>query len=421
MKRKITRRAFLARGAAFAAGAAFPVVVPASALGRAGRRPPGDRITLGFIGVGGMGSGHLNGFLGMKEVQVLAVCDVDARRREAARKRVGTGCAAYRDFRSLLDRDDIDAVVIATPDHWHTLAALHACQAGKDIYCEKPLTLTIEEARALVRAVRRYDRVFQTGSQQRSSSEFRKACELVRSGRIGKVEQVYVHIGEGPESDWQANEPVPEWLDWDLWLGPAPYVPYNPLRHPYNFRWFYDYSGGKMTDWGAHHNDIAKWGLGKDRTGPVFVEGKAVFPTKGLFETAKTFSVTYTYATGERITCDSKGNGVRFEGSDGWVFVTRGVLRTFPEDLKDEPLGPGDVHLPRSPGHRRNWLECIRTRERPICDVEIGAGSVILCHLCNIALRTGRKLRWDPKRMIFPDDEEANRWIAKPYRAPWHL
>jgi predicted dehydrogenase len=385
------------------------------------KAPASDRITLGFIGVGGMGSAHLNFFRTHPGVEILAVCDVDGRQRSAARARVGGDCAAYNDYRELLDRPDIDAVVIATPDHWHTLASMHACQAGKDVYCEKPLTLAIEEADALVKTVRRYGRVFQTGSQQRSGSEFRQACEMVRSGRIGKVDLAYVGIGTGPSSDWVADSDPPPELDWNLWLGPAPWVPFNELRHPYSFRWFFDYSGGKMTDWGAHHNDIAQWGFGMDGTGPVTVEGEATFPTRGLFNTAMDFSVTYTYATGQRVVCSNTGRGVKFVGSEGWVHVDRGFLQTEPVDLKEEPMGPGDVHLPRSPGHQQNWLDCIRTRERPICDVEIGAGSVIVCHLNNIALRTGRKLHWDPDRHVFENDEEANRMLRKPYRAPWHL
>jgi len=421
MSTKLDRRSFLKKTAAVTAGLGLPSIIPASALGRPGGVPASERITLGFIGVGGMGSAHLNGFRGDSQVQILAVCDVDEGRRLAAQKRVGEGCDAYNDYRELLDRDDIDAVVIATPDHWHTLTSIHACQAGKDIYCEKPLTLTIEEAKVLTGTVRRYGRVFQTGSQQRSSSEFRRACEMVRSLRIGKVDVAQVGIGAGPVGDFAADEDPPPGLDWDLWLGPAPRVPFNKLRHPYNFRWFYDYSGGKMTDWGAHHNDIVQWGFGMDGSGPVSIEGKACFPTRGLYETATDFEVTYEYADGRKAICSSTGHGVKFVGSEGWIHVDRGFLQTEPAALKDDPPGPYDKRLFRSPGHRQNWLDCIRTRERPICDVAVGAHSVVVCHLNNIALRLGRKLRWDPERWVFKDDEEANRCLGKPYRAPWHL
>ncbi|HJN18884.1 MAG TPA: Gfo/Idh/MocA family oxidoreductase, partial [Armatimonadota bacterium] len=246
--------------------ATAPLVVSSRALGQADKVAANDRIALGFIGIGGMGNGHLGGFLGNRRTEVLAVCDVDAGHREAAANRVGDGCAQYADHRELLDRDDIDAVVIATPDHWHTLTSIHACQAGKDVYCEKPLTLTIEECWKLTAAVRRYGRVFQTGSQQRSSREFQQAVSLVRAGRIGKVHTVKVGIGTGPTSGYEPNTAPPDGLDWDMWLGPAPKVPYTRQRCHGNFRWFWDYSGGKMTDWGHHHNDIAQWGLNMDGT-----------------------------------------------------------------------------------------------------------------------------------------------------------
>jgi predicted dehydrogenase len=313
-------------------------------------------------------------------------------------------------------------VVISTPDHWHALGSIYACQAGKDVYCEKPLTLTIEEARVLTETVRRYGRVFQTGSQQRSGGEFHRACTLVRNGYIGKVKEAHVGFSAGPVGDFVPDEDPPPGLDWDLWLGPAPKVPYNRLRHPYNFRWFWDYSGGKMTDWGAHHNDIVQWGLGMDHTGPVTLEGKATFPTRGLYETAVNFDLTYTYATGQRAICSNRNpGGVKFVGADGWIHVDRGRLETEPASLKDQSLEECQDKLFKSPGHRQNWLDCIRTRERPICDVAIGAGSVTLCHLNNIALRLGRKLTWNPDRGEFVNDPEANRWLGKPYRAPWHL
>ncbi len=421
MGKKQSRRSFLKKTAALSSGIVLPYLVPGTALGRGYKLPAGDRITLGFIGVGGMGSGHLNWFRNNPEVEILAVCDVDEERRNTARERVGGGCKAYNDFRRLLDRSDIDAVVISTPDHWHTLVCIHACKAGKDIYCEKPLTLTIEEAVLLPGIVNRYGRVFQTGSQQRSGNEFYRACTLVRSGMIGKVERALVGLPRGSESDWVEDEDPPAGLDWNLWLGPAPEVPFNRLRHPYHFRWFFDYSGGKMTDWGAHHNDIAQWGLGMDGSGPVKIEGKATFPTKGLYETAVTFEVTYEYATGQKVICSDSGHGTRFEGTGGWVHVDRGFLRTEPEELAHIPLESCKEKLYRSPEHHTNWLECIRTRESPICDAEIGAGSVNVCHLGNIALRTGRKLEWDPQRKVFVDDEEANRWMSKPFRGPWHL
>ena len=422
---KLTRREFLNKSLRTAGtvgmGAALPYLVPARALG-AGGAAPSEKITLGFIGVGGMGSGHLGGFINHPRVKVLAVCDVYEPHRSRAQARVGEGCAAYNDYRELLDRDDIDAVLIATPDHWHALTSIHACQAGKDIYCEKPLSLTIEDGRAMVEAVRRYGRVFQTGSQQRSEENFRFACELVRSGRIGKLHTVRVGIGGGPTSGWEPDTDPPPGLDWNMWLGPAPWAPYNPLRCIYNFRWFWEYSGGKMTDWGAHHNDIAQWGMGTEGTGPIHITpAQYTLPADGLYDTATTFEIVYKYANGVTLITSSDGHGIRFEGPDGWVHVDRGFLETFPKELMQEELGPGDVHLYRSPGHHEDWLNCIQTRQRPICDVEIGYKSIVVCHLGNIAIRTGRALRWDPASERFVGDDEANRWISKPYRAPWHL
>lgn len=426
MARRVSRREFLRRSACGAAGVgvglALPAVIPATALGADGKAPASERLTYGFIGVGGMGSAHLGWLLGNPEVEVLAVCDVDGEKREAARDRVGAKCAAYNDFRDMLDRSDIDCVLISTPDHWHTLISIMACQAGKDVYCEKPLTLTIDEGKALVRAVRRYGRVFQTGSQQRSEGNFRYACELVRSGRVGRLHTILVGIGGAPTSGWEPDDEPPPYLDWNMWLGPAPWVPYNRLRHPYNFRWFFDYSGGMMTDWGAHHNDIGQWGNGMDGSGPVHIEGTGTFPRDGLYDTATSFNIRYTYANSVvQICANTNPAGVTFIGTDGKVHVDRGVLDSDPPDIIREPLGPDDVHLYESPGHHADFMQCVKTRRRPICDVEVGHRSVTVCHLGNIAIRIGRPLTWDPIHECFQGDDEANRWLSKPYRAPWCL
>jgi len=418
---RLNRRGFIRKVATASAGIAIPYVVSTRALGAEGKAGANDRISVGFIGCGGISGFHFPWALGSPEIDVVAVCDVDTERRLAAKERVGGGCVDYGDFRDLLDRDDIDAVFVLTPDHWHTLISIAACEAGKDVYCEKPLTLTVEEAWKLVAAVRRYGRVFQTGSQQRSSWEFRQACELVRNGYIGKVDVVRSGIGGSPTSGFEPDAPVPPGLDWNLWLGPAPYVPFNPLRHPYNFRWFFDYSGGQVTDWGAHHNDIAQWGLGMDGSGPVHIDGIATFPTTGLYDTATSFDVTYTYATGQKLLFSSSGDGVVFEGSEGRIHVNRGVLETDPPALRDLELAPGDLRLYNSPEHHENWLACLKSRERPICDVEVSAGSIVVCHLGNISMRLGRPLKWDPKTRMILDDDEAARWLSRPYRAPWHL
>lgn len=426
MSQRSTRRDFMK--AASLAGIAAPTVIRRSALGDDGQAVASERITLGFIGVGKQNGGHLGRFLGMGDVQVLAVCDVDTTRREHAQQRVidqnsqqgnGAGCDAYVDFRELLARDDIDAVVIATPDHWHAIPVIEACRAGKDIYCEKPLSLTIHEAKSMLDAVRKYERVFQTGSQQRSSHEFWLACSLVRSGRIGDVHTVNVNVG-GP-SKWcdLPEEEMEPGLDWDRWLGPAPERPYNSVLSPRgvhnhfpNWRAYREYSGGMMTDWGAHHFDIAQWGLGMDQSGPVEI----IPPDDPNAERG----MRYVYANGVEVV-HGPGGGVNFVGTNGEITVNRGKLESSPAEIIQEPLSRHDVVLERSPGHHEDWINCIRSRKRPLCDVEIGARSVTVCHLGNLAYWNDRKLRWDPARWEFIDDEEANTWRDRERRDPWQL
>lgn len=430
----VTRRSFIKRVAGAAAAAtALPNIITSRALGADNAVPAGDRLGIGFIGMGKQMGGHVGAFLGRPSCQVIAVCDVESRRLEKFKTRVDefyaqqsgqgsyNGCAVYRDYRELLARPDIDAVVIATPEHWHALNVVDAARAGKDIYCEKPLSHTIHEARAMVKAVRRYGRVFQTGSQQRSDREFRVACELVRNGRIGKVHTVHVNVGGPPVDCYLPAESAPESLDWDFWLGPAPWRPYHSDIAPPmefqgwpNWRSYRDYAGGMMTDWGAHHFDIAQWGLGMDETGPV-----EVFPPDDQHE-----RLTYRYANG--IVMQHGGGsggkaGVEFIGDLGRVMVNRGYIETDPAHLLNEPLRPNDVHLYESRGHHDDWLDCIRSRRKPICDVEIGARSITVCHLGNIAYQLKRPLKWDPANECFLGDEEANRMLAKSMRSPWTL
>jgi predicted dehydrogenase len=386
----------------------------------------GERIRLGYIGIGGQGTGHIHRMIGRRDLQILAVCDVRQTMLDSARELVEArystrpefshsykGLACYHDYRDLLARDDIDAVVLAPPDHWHAIIAIDSARAGKDIYCEKPMTLTIAEARAMVRAVRRYGRVFQTGSQQRSDSEFLFACEMVRSGRIGELETINVNVG-GPSVDcYLPGEPVPGKIDWDRWLGPAPWRPYNggicDLYTASGWRSYRDYSGGGMTDWGAHHFDIAQWGMGTDHTGPI-----EVIPPDGK----DVDRLTYKYANGVTV-YHGGGRGVRFNGTEGVVEVNRGYLRTWPQELMYKPIGPNETRLYRSPGHYEDWLRCVRTRRRPICDVEIGCRSVTVCHLGNLAYWLKRPLRWNPDEERFVGDDEANRWLDRPKREPW--
>jgi len=261
------------------------------------------------------------------------------------------------------------------------------------------------------------------GSQQRSEEGFRKACEYVQNGRIGKLLWASAGIGGGPTCGWDPNEPPPPGLDWNFWLGPAPYVDYTPKRCLYEFRWFYEYSGGKMTDWGAHHNDIAQWGIGASLSGPIKSEPiSATFPTEGLFDTATSFLIKHTYENGVYLMTGSDvKHGAFFQGTDGWVHVDRGFLEVSDPDIMKDPLGAGEIHLYKSPGHHRDWLDCIKTRRKPICDVEIGCRSVTVCHLGNIAIRSGKTIHWDPVKEDITNDDGLRRWLSKPYRDPWKI
>ena len=420
-----SRRAFLKRLAGGAAAIAASSSGWARALEPAARgvRGANDRIGIGIIGVGDLGRHHhLSILMGIDEVEVLAVADVDSRHVDDAIKKAGSRVKGYKDYRNLLDRSDIDAVLIATPDHWHALPTIHACQAGKDVYCEKPLTLTIAEGRAMVNAARRHGRIVQTGTQQRSDALFRQAAELIRNGRIGKLASVKIVLGTAPTTPRRESRPQPAELDWDFWLGPCPSVPYHDLRCHYNFRWFDDYSGGKLTDWGAHHLDILQWAMGAEASGPVSVRGTGVFPADNLYTVPSDFDVHFTYANGIPVHVTGEGeNGLLFTGDKGKVFVCRGEIRADPPELLDEPSVLHEVRLEASADHHRNWLECMRTRRRPIADVEHGHRSATVCHLGNIAIKLGRELKWNPEAERFVDDPEADRLIARPMREPWSL
>lgn len=421
--KRVSRREFL-KGSAAVAGTAFawPTIVPSSVFGAGA---PSERITMGCIGVGNQGGGNMKGFIGKKgDCQVVAVCDVDADHREKAREIAGLDAkSSYNDFRDLLARDDIDAVSIAAPDHWHVPVSIAAVRAGKDVFCEKPLTLTIAEGRVLADEVKRYGRVFQTGSQQRSSSEFRKACELVVNGRIGKLHTMTVQIpgnNRKCEPTW-TPEPVPAGFDYDMWLGPAPWEPYHKQRCHYEFRFLLDYSGGQMTNWGAHYLDIAQWGNQADNTGPVEIKGKGEFPATGLFTTATKADIEYTYANGVKLVLTTGGGSTRFEGSEGWIFVTRGKLDAEPKSLVTSTIAPDEIRLYSSNDHKQDFLDCIKTRKDPICNAEVGHRSSTVCHLGNIAMLLDRPLKWDPQKEQFIGDDEANRMRQRPARAPWCL
>ena len=423
---------------------AAPYVVPSAALG-AGRPAPSNRIVMGSIGLGGQGDRDMRSFLGHSEVQIVALCDVDpgsrnyeqawyrglapareaVESRYAAEKRDGTfkGVFTTQDFRELLAREDIDAVSVATPDHWHAGIVVAAAKAGKDIYCQKPLSLTIADGRAMVAAVHRYGRIFQCGSQRRSSGKCRFSCELVRNGRIGKLQVIRVGLpgGHGNPGYTMGEEPmpIPPGFNYDLWLGPAPWAPYTHKRCHWTFRWIYDYSGGQVTDWGAHFVDMAHWGMGTERTGPVEVEGKAEYPRGGvLWNTATNFRFEALYANGLKMLVNSGGGGVRFEGTDGWVDLEGS---SNPVSLQTSVIQPSETHLYAASDMYANFLECVRTRNPAGAPVEVAHRSISVAHLGNIAMWLGRKVRWDPERERFLDDPEADRLLSRPSREPFSL
>jgi predicted dehydrogenase len=432
---------------------------------------PNGKLQVGVIGVG-PNPRRSNALYGAARkhahVRFTNVCDVDGRHLDHARqqyKKDGYDVHGHKDFRALCGRDDVDAVIIAVPDHWHALVVLEALKNGKDVYCEKPLTLTVEEALVLMRAVKQSGRVLQTGSQQRTEmgGKFRLATELVRSGRIGKVRTIECRIGGNPTSGPIEAVDPPKELDWDMWVGPTAMVPYryendNKTNCHYQFRWFYEYSGGKMTDWGAHHLDIAQWCLGKDRGGPNTVECvEAAEPHHGTdgYNTHPRFKVRYTYhpegievfamsgggrtvrglvdARGEpwkdrngkpRDGVDGDENGLLIIGENGTIFVSRGLLLASDAKLLSEPIKDDPQLYPSRPkDHMANFLDCVQTRQSPICNVEVGGGSVIVNHIGVIALRTGKKLVWDPAayRFIGSDADDANAMLSRPMRSPWKL
>jgi predicted dehydrogenase len=443
-----TRRGFLGGAAA---SLALPYLLPDSVFGA---NAPSNRITMGCIGVGGMGTNNMMGFLNNDDVQMLAVCDPETGSngynhwyntggwlgREPAIERVnkhyaekrasGTfkGCDGYVDFRKLLARADIDAVMIATPYHWHAIGAIAAARGGKDIYCEKPLTLTVAEGRAIVRAVESRKVIFQTGTHHRSAdTHLRRVCELIRNGRIGKVKRVISHIDPNNRTTSAKkgdSMPIPKGFDYDMWLGPAPKEPYHRDRTHYTFRFVQDYSGGQTTNLGVHALDIVQWALGTDRTGPIeFEDLGAEFPSDGLFDTATKVHFRAKYASGTELICETDNDRVvaRFEGTEGWIEATYGSFKTSPAALKDSVIGPDEIRLYKSNDHKRNFLDCIKTRKETITPAEVGHRSTSLCLLANIAMSGKRKIRWDPDTERIIGDEQASRMLSKPMRAPWRL
>lgn len=370
---------------------------------------------------------------------IVAICDVDADVLAKARAEFGGTAATFEDYHDLLARPDIDIVTIGSPDHWHTAMVIDACRAGKDVYCEKPLTLTIDEGKQLVKVVGETGRVLQVGSWQRSDENFRLGCEIARSGRLGKIKRVEVVLGKNEAGGPFQPQAPPKNLNWNLWQGQTPDVPYIPERCHYTFRWWLEYSGGQMTDWGAHNVDIAQWAIGHERSGPVEIETKSKFPTvENGYNVPLDFEATMRYADGVVVTVKDHGrSGVLVEGEDGRIFMNRGVLSGKPvEELSGKPFARSDYklyahdNLDRAPrtgkldaiiNHMGNFFDCVRSRHVPLSDVESQHRSTTACHLANISMRLGRSLQWDPQKELFVGDDEANRWLRREQRAGFEI
>jgi predicted dehydrogenase len=422
----ITRRDFVKGAAAAVIGA--PYIVSSSALGLEGAASPSNRVTLGCIGVGGRGQYDMRELMKYGG-QIVAVCDVESDVRERVRKLANVpASAAYNDFRELLERKDVDAVLVATPDHWHVLIGIAAVKAGKDVYVEKPLGITIAEGQAMRKAVEESKRVFMHGTEQRGMPDVRKMCELVRNGRIGELRTITVACPGGEEVPAQPEMPVPKGFDYDMWLGPARKAPYNALRCKSPVFFFIsDYApSGFVCGWGVHHLDLAQWANGSDDTGPVEIEGRGTFPKKGsLSDTPLTWRIEYKYANGVKmIFTDMSQNpeGIRFEGTEGWIFKAyRQPTQAKPESLLKTDIGPNEIHLYETDSDDHCFLRCVKSRKETCSPIEVAHRSTTIAYLGHIAILLGRKLHWNPEKERFVNDPEADKLLSRPMRPPWHL
>ena len=432
----VTRRSTLKWGAG---ALAAPLILPRALRGA---EAPSNTLRIASIGTGRMGHGDMKNCLyaGQNDAtpaRIVAVCDLDVNRANHAAREVETiyarsgdtaKVAVFQDYRALLARDDIDGVTISTPDHWHALTAIAAAESGKDIYLQKPLTYSVAEGQALVKAVRKNNVILQTGSQQRSSIYFRKVCELVRNGRIGALREIHVGLPMDKGSGTDVRMPVPESLDYDMWLGPRRVAPYTQDRvHPQSgygrpgWLQIEAYCRGMITGWGAHMNDIAQWGHGSDDTGPVEIKASAEFPDRGLFDVHTAFKAEGRYADGVKLFQQTGSAGVKFVGDDGWLFCARGSMNASDRDILREKIGEREIHLYESSNHMTNFLECMRTRKDPVCPVEVGHRSNTICVITHIAMKLGRSLRWDPAGEQFVDDASANQLLDYAHREPWSI
>jgi len=425
-KRCFTRREFLKGVAAGALGA--PYIIRSSALGLEGTEAPSERVNLGCIAVGERGRYDMEQLI-KYGAQVVAICDVNGGVRERVREelKLPPG-AAYSDFRELLQRKDVDAVAIVTPDHWHVLIAIAAVKAGKDVYVEKPLGTTVAEGQAMRKAVRESKCVFLHGTEQRGTPEVRKMCELVRNGRIGKLHTITVACPGGEEIGPQPEMAVPDGFDYDMWLGPARQAPYNGMRckPPFHF-WISDYCpSGFVCGWGIHHLDVAQWANGADNTGPVEIEGRGTFPKKGsLSDTPLTWRIEYKYANGVKmIFTDMSQNpeGIRLEGTEGWIFKAYGnPAQANPPTVLDSVIGPNEIHLYETDSDDHCFLQCVKSRKETCSPIEVAHRSTTIGYLGHISMLLEHKLKWDPEKERFVNDAEADRLLSRPMRPPWHV
>lgn len=430
MKRKSSRREFLRKSLATGIGlSVVPHIIPASAMGRNGFVAPSDRIVMGVIGAGSQGMGDARWFMENKDVQFIAACDVDGTHRAKAKlsfdkHNSNTDARTYLDYREMLEKEKLDAVIIALPDHWHSIISTAVANKGIDIYGEKPLARSIKEGRAIVNAVAKNNIIWQTGSWQRSRDHFHHGCELIVNEKIGKIHHVEVGLPDGNSNiGTPPVMPVPEELDWDFWLGPAPAKPYRGVSH-WDWRWILDYSGGQMTDWAGHHIDIAHWGLGLDRSGPIEIEGKGVYPLEGLYDVPVEYDFTCKYESGLTIRVANRSRlpqdmGATWYGEDGWINADRGGLTAKNPAVLEEVIGDDDIRLYKSPDHVRNFLDCVKSREETITPAEVAHRSISVGLLGEIAMQTGEKLKWDPNNEVFTNSQNANRLLSRPFREPW--
>lgn len=444
-----TRRDFIKDSSKVAAAIiAAPMIISSCTKGKEGRPSPSDRINLAVIGAGNQGTNDTREFLEDERVQITAVCDVNTKSagywdgkvagREFVRELVEThysdktgkpfkGVKEFTDFREVLERKDIDAVLIALPDHWHCIPTLIAAAEGKDIYCQKPLSLTIAEGRAMSDAVNKHNVVFQTGSQQRSNSNFRVVCELVRNGRIGDLHTVTCGLPGGTPDFGRTGlniypQPVPKGFDYNMWLGPAPEAAYRPCCSHVNFRWVLDYSGGQVTDWGGHHPDIAQWGMDTELSGPVKIQNaKAKCALHPVWNTAAEFYFEALYENGVKliVTNEARG-GVTFEGTEGSLWANRGNHEASDPAILESVIGDDEIKLYKSDNHYRNFIDCVYSREQPIAPVEVAHRSITIAHLGNIAMMLEKDMEWDPVNEKVLNNDNANRMLSRPMRAPWH-